>query len=306
MAGGLEIMRGRRSIRRGQVLSFNATTRKAFVTLDGSLSAVELPVGQWVAARLTEGTKVAVLHFDEANPAEGVIVGPYGGTDGDVYPADDRRGLASRMIWPLGVYTDHFRSGSWPTGFTWAAASGVINGDPDVNTEKSLYGEWAALIGSGAGHRNYLQKAVANSGAAWGGKVFIARIRAGGGAECGIRVDNGNSASNQPYLEFYSDATALDGTHTLKIRRVDTVGGATTTTTTQAKKTLDTAFNLYLTCTTGGGNYYLNSLIQSEDGQVSLLLSSPALGWIPSAGRVGLYVKEKYFYSMIDVFYTSF
>ncbi len=306
MPTNFEIMRGRRSIRRGFVLSFNAATWKAFVTLDGSLSAVELPVGQWVAARLTEGTKVAVLHFDEANPAEGVIVGPYGGTDGDVYPVDDRRGLARRMIWPLGVYTDHFRTGVLTTGYTWAAASGVINGDPNAATNLSLYGEWAALVGSGAGHRNYLQKAVANSGAAWAGKVFLARIRAGGGAECGIRLDNGNSASNQPYLEFFSDATALDGTHTLKIRRVDTVGGATTTTTTQAKKTLDTAFNLYLDCITAAGSYYLRCLLQSEDSQVSLLLQTPALGWIPSAGRVGLYVKESYFYSMIDVFYTSF
>lgn len=74
-----EVNRGRRSLRRGEVLSFSWTTWKAWVTLDGSVSAVEVPVSRSVPGSvMLRGAKVAVVHFDENNPQAAVVVGSYG------------------------------------------------------------------------------------------------------------------------------------------------------------------------------------------------------------------------------------
>lgn len=70
---------GATRIRRGRLLSFDSTDWTAIVQLDGSLGAVTMPVGEWVIAdtMVDDGT-VAVLLFDDNNPNDGVIVGPYG------------------------------------------------------------------------------------------------------------------------------------------------------------------------------------------------------------------------------------
>ncbi len=68
------------AIKRGSLISFNTTTWKALVRIAGSVSAIELRVGEWVApALLDAGSSVAVLLYDENNPDDGLVMGPYGG-----------------------------------------------------------------------------------------------------------------------------------------------------------------------------------------------------------------------------------
>jgi hypothetical protein len=65
--------------RRGIVRSFNSTTWIATVILDGANGAVQLPVGTWVHTDdLESGDVVAVLLFDDSNPEDGLVIGPYG------------------------------------------------------------------------------------------------------------------------------------------------------------------------------------------------------------------------------------
>jgi hypothetical protein len=62
------------------VISFDAATWTAFVVLDGALGGVTLPVGEWVsAASMALDDQVAVLLFDETDPDDAVVLGPYGG-----------------------------------------------------------------------------------------------------------------------------------------------------------------------------------------------------------------------------------
>jgi hypothetical protein len=70
-----------RTIRRGVLVEFNPATRQAEVRLDGARQGVWLAVGQWVPAGvMTAGSSVAVLLFDETNPDDAVVIGPYGAT----------------------------------------------------------------------------------------------------------------------------------------------------------------------------------------------------------------------------------
>ncbi len=69
---------GAREVRRATLVSFNAATYRAVIQIEGSAAASEYPVGRWVAAALlTAGATVAVILFDESNPDDGAVLGPY-------------------------------------------------------------------------------------------------------------------------------------------------------------------------------------------------------------------------------------
>jgi hypothetical protein len=71
------------TIRRGTLVSFDSSTWQALVMLDGSLSEVEMAVGEWVpAALLAADDQVAVLLFEDTNQEDGVILGPFGAASG--------------------------------------------------------------------------------------------------------------------------------------------------------------------------------------------------------------------------------
>ena len=68
------------SIFRAQLISFDNSDWTAVVLLDGSVSEVVMPVGQWVPdGMLAADDAVAVLLFDDSNPDDGVVLGPFGG-----------------------------------------------------------------------------------------------------------------------------------------------------------------------------------------------------------------------------------
>jgi hypothetical protein len=67
-------------VRRGKIYSFSAATYTAEVFVDGSPTAVTLPVAKNLAANLlAASTKVAVLCFDPSDPEDAVVLGPYDG-----------------------------------------------------------------------------------------------------------------------------------------------------------------------------------------------------------------------------------
>lgn len=72
--------------RRGRIVSFDSSTWKAVVQLDGALAAVKVKVGDWVnPAALTAGALVAVVLFNDSNPNDGLVVGTYGTVGGRVF-----------------------------------------------------------------------------------------------------------------------------------------------------------------------------------------------------------------------------
>jgi hypothetical protein len=71
------------SILRAQLISFDSAAWTAVVLLDGSVAEVVMPVGQWVPSGLLAADDVvAVLLFDDTNPDDGVVLGPFGGVAG--------------------------------------------------------------------------------------------------------------------------------------------------------------------------------------------------------------------------------
>ena len=65
-------------IRRGRVVSFNTVTWRAVVQLDGAMSAVNMKVGDWVnPGAMALSAAAAVMLFNDSNPDDGLIVGPY-------------------------------------------------------------------------------------------------------------------------------------------------------------------------------------------------------------------------------------
>lgn len=65
------------TIRRGILKSFNSTTYRADIQVDGTLSAwlTSVPTSRAVAAgEMIAGRQVAVLALDEANPDDAVVI----------------------------------------------------------------------------------------------------------------------------------------------------------------------------------------------------------------------------------------
>jgi hypothetical protein len=68
------------SVRKGKLISFDTATYKGLVRIAGSASAIEIRAGEWIPPDIMdEGSSVAVLLYDESNPDDGLILGPYGG-----------------------------------------------------------------------------------------------------------------------------------------------------------------------------------------------------------------------------------
>lgn len=72
----------RSEFRKGKLVSFDPTTWKALVWLDDSAGAVLLPVARHLhPATLVANRRVAVIQFDTTNPADGLVVGVYSGSN---------------------------------------------------------------------------------------------------------------------------------------------------------------------------------------------------------------------------------
>jgi len=98
------------------------------------------------------------------------------------------------------VYTDHFRSGTIPTGFSWIS-DGDFNGAP-----AALDYDWkdTYLVATSNDTPHFLADAIT----VYSGQNFYARIRTGATTEFGVRLDDG---SDDNYAEIILDPDGLGG-----------------------------------------------------------------------------------------------
>jgi len=229
--------------------------------------------------------------------------------DGDIYPDQDGWGLFTRMSNRIGstTYTDHFRSGSIPSGYAWDTGA-LFTGTPGTLTYD--YADSYLRAGVGAGTKAFLRKAITNNGSAWQNKSFDARVRCALNGEVGLRFDNGSDVSAaERAAEVYFDGSAGDATITLKFRYKDATGWHTV-----ASNIVVPASEFYvirLLCYYTGGNYYAYAYLIGEEGtQISINNFNVAITWPPCAGRAGVFVANPTGSAMnaayVDWFYNQF
>lgn len=217
----------------------------------------------------------------------------------DSFPDGDQRGLATRFIHPLG-YDDHFRSGVIPTNYAWKANSGYFSGTPTINSY-SYVGEYMLALSPVSGSaKHFLARAITNSAAAWQGQSLIARVKPANGGSVGIRLDNGNAATDQPYFEIYLTDNS-NGTMTIHVDHKDTVGGGVTSATgaTVPSKYL----NLQIYC---GSTYVVNGYVEGEDGVFPFIAGTGVLAWIPVAGSGGVFIVGNNNWQGVDLIKNTF
>jgi len=121
----------------------------------------------------------------------------------DVYPDEEAEyGLFARLSNRLGIstYTDHFRSGVIPTGFSWIN-DGTFNGTPAV-LDYSWRSSFLSVRSDTTPH--FLARTITT----YSGLSFWARLRTGRTTEIGIRADDG---SDDNYVEIILDPDDLGG-----------------------------------------------------------------------------------------------
>ena len=115
----------------------------------------------------------------------------------DCYPDIDPYGLFARSTNRVGLttYTDHFRSGVIPTGFSWIA-DGTFNGAPAGILDYDHQGTYLRVQADNTPH--FLADAITT----YADRNFYARLRTGWFTEIGVRLDDG---SDNNYTEIILD-----------------------------------------------------------------------------------------------------
>jgi hypothetical protein len=258
------------------------------------------------------GASFALSKCDHVHPvdisrsplASPIFTGAFGGGIGvDVFPCADARGLTTRFINRLGAstHTDHFRSGTIPTGFAWAG-SPFITGDILTYNARADFLE-TGITAAGSG-RSFLYKTITNSEAAWNGKQIAARCRAGNTGWAGIRIDNG---TDDYYFEF-----VLVGAGTQQTLEVSyKAGGAVTTTAINPVISITELLSFQMIVNKYASDFYVQPYIISEDGGsiYGTLYNITSWTWSPApAGRFGLvsHYLANYDSGVWDWFYGNF
>lgn len=127
---------------------------------------------------------------------------PDGELDG--YADNAQRGLFARQSNRIGIknYTDHFRSGALPTGFSWIS-DGTFNGAP-ADLDYNAVGSYMIARASSTPH--FLADAITS----YAGYSFYARMRTGWQTEFGVRADDG---TDNNYAELICDSDGAGGYH---------------------------------------------------------------------------------------------
>lgn len=221
----------------------------------------------------------------------------------DVAPDGAGRGLMTRLVNRIGIttYIDHFRSGVIPSGFTWRGAP--FGGTP-VSLLYNQAFDYLGCTADGAGTRHFLADDIANLASAWDGRAMWGRIRTGYATEIGFRLDDG---TDNNYCEVYVTGALVNATQRLDFR-YRTGGGAVTTVASGLIIPCDTYIVTFLYCYSSGGFYFIQGYLISEEGDYVVIsgFNSGPLTWIPSAGRLGIMVKNTGNYANVDWFHHIF
>lgn len=214
-------------IRKGSIISFDRTTWKAVVRVEGSISALNLYCAQWLQpTQLTAGNKCAVLMFDESNPTDALVIGTYGTTGWpyDLFPNYDAQGLLRRLVCGTTVnhqdVTDHWDNASSPgSAWSWAGAPFVTPATVVFNTLPSHM----QVTSNGAGNRSFLKRTDGLTNTYT--RLCQSLYSGNAGAYAGIRLDDGTDNNYIEVAVRYAAAYQYDW-----ITVIRTGGGAVTTT----------------------------------------------------------------------------
>lgn len=244
--------------------------------------------------------KIEKLQGLNVGTATGASVGQIRAS-ADIYPKQDAVGVFTRLVDRVGAYTDHFRSGAIPSGFSWQGSP--FDGVPTTLAYNYSL-DYLAAIANSSGGRVFLSKPVTYTAGAWQNKSFFARLRTGVTTIIGVRADNG---TDDNYAEMVADASAANGAYILKFR-YRTGGGAVTV---YSGPTIpaDTYSTIRLYCYWDGSQYVWAGYLMGEEGlSINITgFNTPAVPWVPAIGRVGVMVeKNNGAYGLCDLIYTSF
>lgn len=207
----------------------------------------------------------------------------------DVYPAGDARGVMIRLSQFTTTVTDHFRTGTIPTGYAWQGSP--FDGTPTLVLSYQVANDYMRAIANTSNGRVFLGKAIANSAAAWQAKGIAARVRTGVITEIGVRVDNG---TDNYYAEIYMTGVAGDGTQTLEFRHRNGSGDSVHVVTSGLVIPCNQYMCLLLICNYSAPNYSISGYILGEDGSSINVngLTTGTVSWMPAAGRAGILIKQ--------------
>lgn len=214
---------------------------------------------------------------------------------GDVYAYGDPLGLQRRFINRYGNanVTDHFRSGSIPSGFTWQAGTFAT----PSSIQYSFQGEYLAVAdGTSLG---FLAKTGVTT---YLNKRILMRTIVSQNTSLGMRFDDGTDNNYyQAYLVYSSS-----GQGTLKMQQ--RTGGGAVTTTSVVTVFLNELLTLMLYCVSGGIGHTPYFYIVNETSDVANLTSGTNVAWAVS--RVGIVLNadsaSKGGYGFCDWFYHNF
>lgn len=212
----------------------------------------------------------------------------------DVYPdGESDRGLFARMVNRAGisVYTDHFRSGAIPTGFSWIA-DGTFNGTPG-GIDYSHRSSYLRVVADSTPH--FLADAITTYSDRW----FLARVSTGYATEIGLRLDDG---SDDNYAEIILDPDNVGG-YNVDFRYRAGGGAVTDTPGPYYPATELAVVALYWYSVTPAVWGYL----YRENGDLASLngFATGALAWTPA--RVGIKVQVNGGDpGIVDWFYSTF
>jgi len=189
------------------------------------------------------------------------------------------------------VYTDHFRSGVIPTGFSWIA-DGTFNGTPAA-LDYDVQSTYLSAASDATPH--FLADAIT----VYDNQSMYARIRTGSTTEFGIRLDDG---TNNNYAEIILDPGV--GNYVVDFRH-RTGGGAVTDT--PGPTVLTSEYVTVRLYWYAASDTIYGYLIGEEGAIINLtgFATGGALAWVPA--RVGFVVQVDGGYpGYCDWFYSTF
>jgi len=282
---------------------------------DGAASFIDFRVNDNYMMRLTPAALLSRdSHFTDLGSATATDKwgNIYQAPAKDIFPNDDRRGLAARFINPNSLvnWISHFRTGDVAgagelAGYAWQGAP--FSGTPAslLYTSQSEYFRTRA---DGAGQKHFMSKAITNNAAAWQGKYLQARLLTGITTEIGIRFDAGDDNN---WAELFITGVLADATYRLDFRYRDN-GGGITTVSSGLIVPADRCVIVRLLCYYSAPNYSAYGYIEDEvGGTVNIAGFAHTLtgNWAagpPAAGRAGIFTKNAGNWGSVDWFNNVF
>lgn len=218
----------------------------------------------------------------------------------DIFINTDGLGLGARLVWPFAI-TDHFTSGSIPTGYAWLAAGnidGVAAAAPA--TVNYVYdSSWLYAL-AGVAQTNFLYKSATNDPI---GKQIFATVSPGATGSVGVRLDKN---SDNDWYEFW---LSEQGTGACRWRfkyRVSPAAPVLVSGTVDLPNNIPYCISLLL-YNAGATQLGIAYIFNLAAGNPCFQVNSPGEAkWGSTTHRSGLTNKAAQLAGLCDVFYNQF